>query len=259
MSKLLEQVIEAVLSCKEIMNEPFSITEKEGISNIVTTADKKVEEHLYKSLLKILPEAAFLGEEGQQADGGEYCFIVDPIDGTANFSRGYHNSAVSVGLTKNGEGILGVVYNPFTDEIYYAEKGCGAFKNGERISVSKRDFAHGLYYTALSLYKKDLAGPCLRILEKVYKECNDFRREGTASIELCRLASGLAELYFEIRVFPWDVAAAEVILKEAGGCFINLNSGSLNSGVPFPIVAANSQESLEKLYKIVSEELNREV
>ncbi len=255
MSKLLDQVIAAVMDCREIMLAPFSIEEKGSISNIVTTADQQVEKRLHQRLLEILPEAGFLGEEGDRTEGYRYLFVVDPIDGTSNFARGIRASAVSVGLMKDGAGCLGVVYNPFTGELYHAETGGGAFRNGEPIHVSSRDFAHGMYYTALSLYRKDYAAPCLRILEQVYAQCDDFRREGTASLELCRLAAGCAELYFEMRLFPWDVCAAEVILREAGGCSERLYADGLEAAQPFPVIAANCRASLDHLRAIVAEEI----
>ncbi len=255
MSELLKKVIDAVVDCREILLSPYSVSTKGSVSNLVTSADKAVEKRLKTELLKILPEAGFLGEEGSRTEEKSYRFVVDPIDGTANFIRNLNCSAISVGLLKDGVGVLGVVYNPFTNELYYAEKGKGAFFNGEQIKVSNRDFSHSLYYTALSLYKKDLAENCLNILREVYQQCDDFRREGSAALELCRLASGKAELYFEIRVFPWDCAAAEVILTEAGGVFKHLFAEDLDIAAPFPIIAANNNQNLEKLEKIVKKEV----
>ena len=252
---LLEKVIEAVKSCKSIAEAPFSVSEKGSLSNIVTSADKAVEEFLYRRLLEILPEAGFLGEEGDVCQGKRYLFVVDPIDGTANFARGTGCSAISVGLRKDGEPFLGVVYNPFTQELYYAQAGRGAYKNGKRIFVSSRDFAHGLYYTALSTYRKEYSGLCMDILAQVFSQCDDFRREGSAALELCRLAAGCGELYFEMRLFPWDVCAGEVILKEAGGCFAALYTQGLKLDQPFPVVAANSPENMEKLLAIVTRTL----
>ncbi len=255
MSDLLNSVVHTVCACGQIMLAPFTVSVKDGVSNIVTSADQQIEGQLKQQLLTILPEAGFLGEEGDDIAGSEYCFVVDPIDGTSNFARGIQTSAISVGLLKNGEPYLGVVYNPFTGELYSAEKGCGAFQNGKPIHVSSRDFAHGLYYTALSLYRKEFAPACMSILEKVYSQCDDFRREGSAALELCRLASGCAELYFEIRVFPWDVCAAQIILAEAGGCSCRLYPEGRNAAQPFPILAANCAESLDWLKTIVLSEL----
>ena len=255
MSELLKKVIDAVVNCREIMLAPYSVTEKDSVSNIVTSADKAVEERLKTELLKILPDASFLGEEGSRTDDRTYRFVVDPIDGTANFVRSLNCSAISVGLLKDGVGVLGVVYNPFTDELYYAEKDGGAFLNNKPIKVSNRDFSHSLYYTALCIYKKELAENCINILREVYHQCDDFRREGGAALELCRLASGKAELYFEIRLFPWDCCAAEIILSEAGGVFKHLYSDNLDIADPCPVIAANNLKNLEILEKIVKKEI----
>ncbi len=252
--ELLQQVTDAVLSCKDIVRAPFSVTEKGSLSDIVTSADQAVEKHLKSRLLEILPEAGFLGEEGERIQGREYLFVVDPIDGTSNFARRIPNSAISVGLKKNGVGILGVVYNIFTGELFYAQEGKGAFRNAEPICVSDRDFSHAMYYTALSTYRREYSAACLRILDKVFAQCDDFRREGSAALELCRLAAGCSELYFEARLFPWDVCAAEVILREAGGVSQRLYAEHLAEDQPFPIIAANDPENLEKLRAIVAEE-----
>lgn len=255
MLNILEMVIKEVLNCKDIMLSPFSIEQKDTVSNIVTSADKAIEERLRKSLFEILPNAEFIGEESGTYDGENYQIVVDPIDGTSNFARGLNASAISVGITKNKEGYIGVVYNPFTDELYWAQKGKGAFLNGNPIHVSQRDFAHSLYYTALSLYRKEYAESCINILREVYSNCDDFRREGSAALELCRLASGKGELYFEMRVFPWDCCAAEVILKEAGGISHRLYCENRDVAKPFPIVAANSEKNFMKLLKIVEKEI----
>ncbi len=255
MTNLLQSVIDAVRSCRAVADAPFSVTEKDSLSNIVTTADRRVEQYLRTRLLEILPQAGFLGEEGTAARGGDYLFVVDPIDGTSNFVRRIPQSAVSVGLLYRGRGLLGVVMNLFTGELFYAQAGCGAFRNGQPIRVSDRDFAHSMFYTALSTYRREYSSLTLRVLEQVFSQCDDFRREGCASLELCRLAAGGAELYFEARLYPWDVCAGQVILQEAGGCFCNLYTPDLCSPRALPVVAANSPENLQKLLAIVQAEL----
>lgn len=264
MSKhLLEQVKFLVLEAGRFCDrEQLAVYSKGGNSNFVTTADLNVEAYLKEKLPPLLPGSCFIGEESADNDyNHEYLWIVDPIDGTSNFIRELNLSAISVGLVHNGEPILGVVYNPFTKDMYSAEEGQGAYLNGSPIHVSDRDFSHGHFCTAFSLYKKELAPPCFRILERVYKECDDMRRLGTAALELCTLASGSTELYFEIRLFPWDYCGALAILKEAGG-YYGIPSGqafsqesALFKGAS-PLVAANSKESFDKLFQIVSEELN---
>ena len=126
-------------------------------------------------------------------------------------------SVISVALIKDGRPVLGVVYNPYRDEMFYAEAGKGAFLNNDPIRVSDRSFDRSLFCTALSLYNKDYAKPCLNIMEEVYAQCEDIRRIGSAALELVYLACGRVDLFFEMRIFPWDFAAAQIIVREAGG------------------------------------------
>ena len=143
-----------------------------------------VQRFLEERLLNLIPESTFLGEEeGKQAVSSEYIWVVDPIDGTANFIRGLGASAISVGLVKGGKPYLGVIYEPYKDEMYYAELGKGAFLNGKQIYVSERDFKHATLCSAASLYNKDFAKPCFNIIQKVYYQSDDFRRFGSAAIE----------------------------------------------------------------------------
>lgn len=254
---MLEQVKALVLEASKFCGrEQFAVYSKGGNSNFVTTADVNVENYLKEKLPALLSGSRFIGEESDHNDyAHEYLWIVDPIDGTSNFIRDLKLSAISVGLVHNGEPVLGVVYNPFTKDMYSAQKGKGAFLNDKPIHVSERDFAHGHFCTAFSLYKKELASPCFRILERVYRECDDMRRLGSAALELCTLACGGTELYFEIRLFPWDYCGALAILKEAGGYYAAVPAKQELFQGPTPLVAANSKENFERLLKIVSEEL----
>lgn len=253
-NKVMDLVREAAKFCNP---EELKIESKGGNSNFVTTADMAVEEFMRKELPLLISGSQMVGEEGDMADeNAEYLWVVDPIDGTANFIRHFNLSAISVGLLHNGEPVLGVIYNPFTDEMYYGEKGKGAFLNGTPMKVSERDYAHSAFCTAFSLYNKKYAEPCFRILERVYPEIDDMRRLGTASLELANLAAGKCELYFEIRIFSWDVTAALALLLEAGGVFEIPGKGrKISLYEPFPIVAANNKENFDKLKKVVEEEL----
>ena len=255
MSQLLDRIKQAVVDASGILDRPFTVTEKNGASNLVTTADVALENRLRESLKKILPEAGFLGEEGHCATDSNLFFVVDPIDGTANFTRHMNMSAISVGLVKDGEPVLGVIYDPYRDELFYAEQGEGAYLNGQPIHVSDRDMSHSLIFTALSLYRREYASACVRILERVYSGCDDFRRLGSAVLELAYLCCGRGELYFEARVYPWDVCAALCILREAGGCFASPHFERIDYTHPFSIVCANSHESLEALLCVVREEM----
>lgn len=252
---MVNQIIEIVREASALMKKDFEVEQKGNDSNYVTSADVNVQKFLKNKLTELLPGSAFVGEEEEQLEVGEYTWVVDPIDGTSNFIRDIGASAISVGLLKNGEPYIGVVYQPYRDEMFWAEIGKGAYLNGKRIRVSERDFRHSHLCSAMSLYNKDYAKPCFNIIERVYYEADDLRRLGSAAVELVYLAAGRVELYFEIRLFPWDIAAAIPIILEAGGKFEMMFEERMPLDRPVAVIAANSAENFERLKKIIYEEL----
>lgn len=259
LSKLTKQVILSVKRASCIMKaKSFTVDQKDSPSNIVTSADVGVQRFLQQKLCKLLPGSGFFGEEGNSvAAQNEYTWIVDPIDGTANFARGIAECAISVALIRGDEAVLGVVYNPFQKHMFCAEKGKGAFLNGKPIHVSNAAFEEGLLCTALSLYRKDYAEKCTAVISEAYAQCNDIRRLGTCAIELCYLAAGRCDLYFEIRVFPWDYAAAFLILEEAGGVLFGFNGEKLSFDKATPLIGANSMENYIRLNAIVNKHIDK--
>jgi len=257
---MINKIIELVREASKLMTGDITIEQKGNTSNYVTSADVNVQHYLEEYLPKLIPGSTFLGEEeGEQVSESEYMWVVDPIDGTANFIRGIGSSAISVGLVKEGKPCLGVIYEPYKDEMYWAERGKGAFLNGKPIHVSDRDFKHATLCSAASLYNKDFARPCFNIIENVYFESDDFRRFGSAAVELAYLAAGRVELYFEIRLFPWDMAAGQVIIEEAGGFVEILHEEGLPLDRPAGIIAANKKENFDKLREIVYAEIPRKL
>lgn len=254
---LLKSVCDIVRQAAAIMlRDDFSVEQKDSVVNVVTTADKQVQQFLEKQLPDLVPGSAVFGEEDPaSARDAEYLWIVDPIDGTMNFTRHLGESAISVGLFCKGLPLLGVVYNPFRNEMFYAQKGEGAWLNGRRIGVSKAGFAEGLFCTAWSLYNKALAPQCKAIMEETYALCNDFRRFGSCALELCYLAAGRCDLYFEIRVFPWDWAAAGLILTEAGGVITGLDDRLPPYDRATPLIAANNRANYQQLRDIVTKHI----
>jgi len=241
---------------KLLMERKMEITQKGNNSNFVTSCDIAVEEFLTPRLRELLPGSLVIGEESEDnPSDGDLLWVIDPIDGTSNFIRDIGLSAISVGLVVNREPYLGVVYQPYRDEMFYAKTGEGAYLNGKRIHVSDRDFAHSHLCSAMSLYDKQYAPPCFRIIDKVYTECDDLRRLGTAAVELVYLACGRVELYFEIRICPWDAAGAIPIIREAGGLVEILYKDKLPLDSPFAIIGANTPENFARLKEIVTEEL----
>ncbi len=253
---MVNKIIEIVKEASKLMTSDVTVTQKGSHSNFVTSADVNVQHYLEEHLLKLIPGSTFLGEEEeQQVVESEYIWVVDPIDGTSNFIRDLGASAISVGLIKNGTPYIGVIYHPYRDEMYYAERGKRAYMNGKQIHVSDHDFKHSHLCAAASLYNKDLAQPCFNIIQKVYYQSDDFRRFGSAAVELAYLAAGRVELFFEVRLFPWDMAAGVVLIEEAGGVVEILHEENLPLDRPAGIIAANSKENLRKLREIVYAEI----
>lgn len=259
MHSLEEKVIEEVKKAGELIkNADFKVSSKGDCANIVTDSDLKVQRYLYEKLKELVQDSGFYGEEDEFKDiEREYVWIIDPIDGTTNYSRGIPECAISVALVKNGRVVLGVVYDIFKNEVFSAVAGDGAYHNGNRINVSQRSFENGLFCTAMSLYKKEYALVCNDIIYEAYMQCNDVRRFGSCALELCYLAAGRCELYFEIRVFPWDYAAAYLILTEAGGVLRGFGGKAPDLTKPTALIGANNLENYEKLNKIVLKHLEK--
>ena len=152
---------------------------------------------------------------------------------------------------------MGVVYSPWRGELYTAERGKGAFCNGNPIRVSDRPFETGLLFTAMSTYRKDLARTCSDIIYDLYMQCNDFRRTGSAAVELCLMAAGKVDLYFEMRLMPWDYAAAALILKEAGGSIVDFDGNFPPLMRTSMVVAANSEDNCRRILDTVHKHLTK--
>ena len=206
---MLQTVIDIVKGAAAVMTAgDFTVHYKDNPDNLVTTKDVAVEAYIKSALSAAIPDLGFIGEEEDFAADAlthRYTAVVDPIDGTMNFTRQMNLSVVSVALLRDGAPYIGVVCNPYTNELFYAERGKGAFLNGKPIHVSDRPLREACYFTAWSLYKKEYAPPCFDIAREIYADTGDIRRLGVCALELCYLAAGRGELYFEIRVFPWDL------------------------------------------------------
>lgn len=252
---LIDEVIQIVKdTAHSICKKGTTFHEKGSISEVVTEDDLKIQERLVLELSKLIPDCGFYCEEKDFicTKGKEYIFIIDPIDGTMNYTRGIRECAISVALLKNNELILGVVFDIFKDEVYYAIKGKGAYYQGKKIKVSNQDFAHSILCTGFSLYEKSNAKICFELNEDLYMRVNDMRRFGSAALELCYLAKGDLELYFAYRVHPYDFAAGELILKEAGGCLSSLHNRKVSHDKPQLLLGANNKENLNELNEVVS-------
>lgn len=249
----LESISNIVREASRLMvREGFSVKEKGTVENIVTASDLAVQNFLTEKLSALLPGSGFLCEEEDLEDlRHEYVWIIDPIDGTANYARSNENCCISVALYRNWEPLMGVVYSPWRGELYCAEKGKGASCNGKPIQVSERPFKEGLLFSAMSTYRKEFARSCSEIIYDLYMASNDFRRCGSAAMELCLLAAGYADLYFEIRLMPWDYAAAILILREAGGTVVGFDGTAPSPMKPSMLIAANTPENCRRIFDTV--------
>lgn len=251
----LQQIIDIVKEAAGLMQtDAFEISEKEGFANIVTSSDVAVQDFLCGRLKELMPDSGFLCEEEDMWDTShEYTWIIDPIDGTANYSRGIAQCAICVGLKHNEDMAMGVVYIPMTGEMFYAEQGKGAFLNGRQIHVSDRPFENSLLCTALPVYHKEYAQMCSDIIVEAFGRCNDIRRFGACAPELCYLAMGRCELYFEYLLSPWDYAAASLIVTEAGGTITATDGSPVKLTQKGGVIAANNAANHKQMADIVAE------
>ena len=195
-----------------------AVYEKEGHANFVTAADLASQEYLISHLAPLLPEASFFAEEGEH-DGlpAGLCWLIDPIDGTTNFIRGARSSAISVGLVAGGEALLGVVRNLYTGEVFHAVRGGGAFADGEPIRTAATPLEKAIVMCGTTPYLRELAGETFETMQRIFLRCGDIRRSGSAALDLCSVAAGRSDGFYEARLSPWDFAASAAIIREAGG------------------------------------------
>ena len=215
---------------------------KEGHTNFATEMDIKVQRMLCGRLQNLIPGAVFILEEEQESIPalGEYTWIIDPIDGTQNFINDYHVSCISVALLRGDAGILGMVYNPYADELFCGMAGKGAFLNGKPISPSDKPFEAAVICFGTALYYRELAEPTMAVAGKLFGECCDLRRSGSAALDICYVACGRCDAMFELRLCPWDYAGGAIILREAGGRIAPIGPGTLNYTEKTGVVAAGA-------------------
>ena len=224
-----------------------------GTRDLVTTADIAAEKIIKETILTHFPEHKILAEEtterlDPQEYGQGYVWIIDPIDGTTNYAHGHPHVGISIACALNGEVIAGVVVAPFLDEIFTATKNGGAFLNSKKITCTTTETIEGMLVTTGFPYSRaNIHNICKRI-ERVATHCRDVRRLGAASLDLCWVACGRLDAYFEETLRPWDGAAGGLIAKEAGAVIGHYNydhdSQRLTEGYPGDlyvdnIVAAN--------------------
>ena len=247
----IQRIISLVKETKRIITnrEMAAHVKEKGVADYVTQVDVAVQDFLKKELYILAPDIQFLGEEtGLQRMNTDCYWILDPVDGTTNLMHDYQHSVVSLALCRQQEIVMGIVYDPFHDELFSAVKGEGSFLNGKPIHVSS---AMKLSETIIGIgtAKRELAKENFARFLKVYENSQDVRRLGSAALELAYTACGRQGGYFEIYLNPWDYAAGMLLVQEAGGKVTDWNGKALDPAQGCQVAGTNGQvhEELLKL------------
>lgn len=249
---LIDAVNAGANELKHFFNGKFLISHKEGINNLVTEADHASDKAIRAVIREAFPTHSIVSEESEaKVTESEYRWIIDPIDGTVNFANNIPICCVSIGLEYQGAMYMGAVYNPLLNEFYFAEKGKGAFLNDKKISVSNKSevisscLVTGFPYT----YIDQPNGP-LEVFSKLIRKGIPVRRLGSAAIDLCWVAAGRFDGFYEHALNAWDSAAGFLMVEEAGGKVTQLN-GSYYSPFKPGIIATNGKIH-DELQRIVA-------
>ncbi|KAK9499004.1 hypothetical protein O3M35_003527 [Rhynocoris fuscipes] len=257
LDKCYAVIMEAVEKASEIIQKGFASTKtvktKTASHDIVTEYDRKIEDCLIGHLSKVFPTHKFIGEETfmNEVLTDEPTWIIDPIDGTANFVHSYPYSAICAALCVRKEILIGIVCNPMMNQLYTAIKGRGSFLNGKKLSTSKIEELNRAvvgYEISLGAYPQNT-----ELYVKRYRscvtQCQGMRSIGCAQLSLCLVASGLWDAYHVEHLFPWDIAAGALIITEAGGTIIDVYGSKLNVELG-RCIAAGTESLARKLVTV---------
>jgi len=223
-----DTAIRCMEETKEILLAGFyreKIIEHKGEVDLVTSVDKAVEERIISIIRVEHPDHDIMAEESGKAKeyGSPYLWIIDPLDGTTNYAHNFPHFSLSIGLEFEGERIFALVYQPVTDELFVAEKENGAFLNGKKITVSQvSQLSQSLLGTGFPYDRQRNAELYTKELRMFMEKAQGIRRPGVASLDLCYLACGRYDGFWERKLHPWDVAAGVLIVEEAGGRVTNM-------------------------------------
>ena len=243
---LIEQAVKAVLEAGKLLTDPAAVRNirSKSETDYVTNVDLAVQELLQERLAALAPDVQFMGEEQDNTglDWHRPCWILDPVDGTTNLIHSFRHSAVSLALSEAGQIIFGVVYNPYTEECFTARRGGGAFQNGALIHVSDISRLEDSLLSAGTVPgRRELADTAFRQMRALYDRCQDVRRTGCASLDLCWVACGRLDGYVELSLQPWDYAAGMLIVAEAGGRVTAPDGSPLSLCQGGPLLASNGR------------------
>jgi myo-inositol-1(or 4)-monophosphatase len=251
----LEVAKTAAVKAGTILRERISGSREisyKGAINLVTEMDRLSERMAVETILEAFPDHGILAEEEAQIENSSgFLWIIDPLDGTTNYAHGYPSFSVSIGLERSGDVIVGVVYDPMRDELFSAARGQGAFLNGNPISVSKNDvLIKSLLATGFPYDRAVSKENNLNYFNALIMASQEIRRSGSASLDLCAVAAGRLDGYWELKLHPWDVAAGSLIVREAGGMVSDF------SGTHFSIRDKELVASNGKIHGIMLDTLN---
>ncbi len=244
-SAYVNLAILAALSAGELLKKGFrsslSISNKEGKQNLVTQYDLLSEQMLMERIQKEYKDHSFLTEEsGLHEAKSEWTWVIDPLDGTVNFAKGIPCFAVSIALFFRKEPVMGTIFHPLTQELFVAEKGKGAFLNGQHIQVSSTSsFENSFLATGLPYNVHENPLDCLHTLSTIAQTGAPIRRLGAACIDLAYVACGRFDAFWEVVLQPWDFAAASLLVQEAGGIISNYAGNPLDPFLPSPVIGGN--------------------
>ncbi len=246
-SALVTVMINAARRAAKTLRRDFGEVEalqvsRKGAADFVSAADIRAEQAIFEELSKARPRYGFVMEEKGEVEGADNSnrWIVDPLDGTTNFLHGIPHFSISIALERDRQPIAGVVYNPATDELYWAEKGEGAFMNERRLRVSARsELDSALFATGLPFKGRPGLAAALGETGRVLEQTAGVRRFGSAALDLAFVAAGRYDAYWERGLNAWDVAAGIVLVREAGGVVSEIDGGAkpLSAG---SILASNA-------------------
>lgn len=241
--KVIQRIVREAAKLFADRDAAIQIKEK-GACDFVTAVDEAVQKYIQGELKQNYPEIQFLGEESSdtEVDMDGALWVLDPVDGTTNLIHDYKRSAISLALLNKGEIIAAIIYDPYLDEMYCAQKGKGAFLNEEQISVSEATtMKESLITFGTSPYFKSEAPNLFRTLEKIYMDCQDIRRTGSAALDLAHIACGRIDGFFEKKLKIWDFAAGTLIIREAGGAVFDYDGKDRTMERMGDVVAGNKK------------------
>lgn len=259
---LLTVAKEVAVSAGDILKKgfgtSFKIDSKEGKQNLVTEYDNAAQDWIILQIKKAFPSHTFLAEEGDIKDTptDEIHWIIDPLDGTVNFAHEIPFFAVSIAAAKGNEILCGCVYNPMLDELFYAEKGQGAYLGSRKLSVTKRtNIESALTATGFPYNAHENPHHCIERFGKMVQAGIPIRRLGVAALDLCYVAAGRFDLFWEVALQPWDMAAGKLIVEEAGGTVTHYD-GTKRQIYSYSSILASNGHLHQEMVSLLKEDIS---